>query len=54
MQEIRAGSPRPRLVLWRHGQTEWNVLEKAQGHADIPLDATGRRQARRAAKLLAT
>ena len=54
MQEVRAGGPRPRLVLWRHGQTEWNVLEKAQGHADIPLDATGRRQARRAAKLLAT
>ncbi|MHA7262447.1 histidine phosphatase family protein [Arthrobacter sp. TMN-37] len=54
MQEVRAGGPRPRLVLWRHGQTEWNVLEKAQGHADIPLDATGRRQARRAANLLAT
>ncbi len=45
---------RPRLVLWRHGQTEWNVLEKAQGQADIPLDATGRRQARKAARMLAT
>ncbi|WP_294566107.1 histidine phosphatase family protein [uncultured Arthrobacter sp.] len=54
MQELRADGQRPRLVLWRHGQTEWNVLEKAQGHADIPLDATGRRQARRAANLLAT
>ncbi|WP_104182056.1 histidine phosphatase family protein [Arthrobacter sp. B0490] len=54
MHQIRAGGTRPRLVLWRHGQTEWNVLEKAQGHADIPLDATGRRQARQAAKLLAT
>ncbi|RJU00281.1 histidine phosphatase family protein [Arthrobacter frigidicola] len=53
MQELRADGQRPRLVLWRHGQTEWNVLEKAQGHADIPLDATGRRQARRAANLLA-
>lgn len=54
MQQMRAGGTRPRLVLWRHGQTEWNVLEKAQGHADIPLDAIGRRQAQQAAKLLAT
>lgn len=52
MHQTRAGGTRPRLVLWRHGQTEWNVLEKAQGHADIPLDATGRRQAQEAAKLL--
>jgi broad specificity phosphatase PhoE len=54
MHQRQAGGTRPRLVLWRHGQTEWNVLEKAQGHADIPLDATGRRQANQAAKLLAT
>ena len=32
-----------RLVLLRHGQTEWNSLGRAQGHADISLDATGPR-----------
>lgn len=45
---------RPRLVLWRHGQSEWNVLERAQGQADIPLTDTGRSQAKQAARLLAT
>jgi broad specificity phosphatase PhoE len=54
MQQVHDGNVRrPRLVLWRHGQTEWNVLEKAQGHADIPLDGTGRIQAKQAARLLA-
>ncbi|QCU76829.1 histidine phosphatase family protein [Citricoccus sp. SGAir0253] len=45
---------RRRLVLWRHGRTEWNVQDRAQGHADIPLDPVGREQARRAARALAT
>jgi len=49
------GSVEPRrLVLWRHGRTEWNVLGKAQGHADIPLDELGLAQAQRAAPHLAT
>jgi probable phosphoglycerate mutase len=43
-----------RLVLWRHGRTEWNLVGRAQGHADVPLDEVGRAQARRAAALLAT
>ncbi|MBF4767493.1 histidine phosphatase family protein [Nocardioides agariphilus] len=42
-----------RLVLVRHGQTSWNALWKAQGHADISLDDTGRGQARAAAPYLA-
>ncbi len=42
-----------RLVLVRHGQTAWNALWKAQGHADISLDDTGRAQARAAAPYLA-
>ncbi|MGH3471589.1 MAG: histidine phosphatase family protein [Nocardioidaceae bacterium] len=45
---------RRRLVLWRHGRTEWNKLGKAQGHADISLDIVGVKQAARAAKYLAT
>lgn len=43
-----------RLVLWRHGRTEWNELGKAQGHADISLDESGIAQAQRAAPFLAS
>ncbi len=45
---------RRRLVLWRHGRTEWNRLGRAQGHADISLDELGVAQARRAAEFLAS
>ena len=37
----------------RHGATEWNVDKRAQGHADIPLTTSGRRQAHAAASELA-
>jgi probable phosphoglycerate mutase len=48
------GSGLRRLVLWRHGRTEWNLVGRAQGHADVPLDQVGVAQAERAAELLAT
>ena len=36
-----------RLVLLRHGQTAWNAERRAQGHADVELDDTGRVAGRR-------
>ena len=42
-----------RLILLRHGRTAWNESGRAQGHADIELDATGHAQAERAARHLA-
>jgi len=34
-----------RLVLLRHGRTAWNATGRAQGHADVELDALGHAQA---------
>ena len=42
-----------RVVLWRHGQTDWNVENRFQGHSDIPLNKVGHYQASEAAKVLA-
>jgi broad specificity phosphatase PhoE len=42
-----------RLLLIRHGQTEWNAAHRAQGHADIPLDEVGQQQAQAVADHLA-
>ena len=33
------------LVLARHGETDWNAIGRWQGHADPPLNDTGRGQA---------
>lgn len=41
--------PVGRLLLWRHGRTEWNAGGRFQGRLDLPLDAVGRRQAVEAA-----
>jgi len=42
-----------RVVLWRHGQTDWNVENRFQGHSDIPLNKVGEYQVAQAASVLA-
>src|SRR4051794_21393374 len=49
----RAGRGR-RVILWRHGQTSWNVERRFQGSTDVALTEAGLAQARRAARLLVT
>ncbi len=41
-----------RLLLIRHGETDWNVTLQYQGQAQIPLNANGKEQARRVAHRL--
>lgn len=42
-----------RLVLWRHGETDYNAALRMQGQLDSQLTAKGLGQARRAAPVLA-
>ena len=41
---MRAG---PTIYFIRHGETDWNAQSRYQGQVDIPMNETGRAQARR-------
>ena len=42
-----------RVLAIRHGETDWNVATRIQGHTDIALNERGRQQAARLAQALA-
>ena len=41
-----------RLIVWRHGNTDWNAGHRVQGQTDVALNDLGRQQAVAAAELL--
>jgi len=42
------------IILVRHGQTEWNRIERFRGRADVPLNTTGLAQAEATGERVAT
>lgn len=49
---IRTPHQGPRLLLVRHGETQWNRESRFQGIKDIPLNENGKAQGRKAAQFL--
>jgi Fructose-2,6-bisphosphatase len=48
----KQGRKGPRLLLVRHGETDWNRQKRFQGQIDVPLNDTGRVQSQQAAEFL--
>jgi probable phosphoglycerate mutase len=48
----RKGHNGPRILLVRHGETEWNRQGRFQGQIDVPLNSKGQEQARCTAEFL--
>ena len=51
--DARADDTAQRIVIVRHGDTEWSREKRHTGRSDIPLDPGGREQARDLAPVLA-
>lgn len=49
---MRARGGEATLILVRHGETEWNLSGRIQGHLDSPLTALGSEQGRRVTERL--
>jgi len=43
-----------KLLITRHGETEWNLIRRYQGQSDIPLNQKGIQQAEQIAKRLSS
>lgn len=52
LPEPRPGHRGPRMLLIRHGETQWNRESRFQGIRDIPLNDNGRAQAAKAQDFL--
>lgn len=52
LPDVRGGHLGPRILLVRHGETDWNRDKRFQGQIDVPLNETGRSQAEQCAQFL--
>jgi phosphoserine phosphatase len=52
LPRAKGDGPSLRLLLVRHGETDWNRQGRFQGQIDVPLNDNGRQQANQAAEFL--
>ncbi|GAB4138981.1 MAG: histidine phosphatase family protein [Cyanobacteria bacterium J069] len=52
LPDVRGNHRGPRLLLVRHGETDWNREKRFQGQIDVPLNENGRVQGEKAAFFL--